>query len=443
MVARDRTKFRVVDCGRQWGKTTLACWEMFACAYKRKGRRVGYFATTFTQARDIAWQLLKEITRPVWLSDPNETRLELHIRTVDGGESEIVLRGFESVETARGTQFDLLVLDEVSKMRNFRSGWEGALLGTLAYRNGNALFISTPYGFNHFWDLWKLGQESGGQWKSWKFTSFDNPYLNRDYLETIRQSVTPDFWAQEYLADFRRFTGLIYKEFDIGKHVSDFPFTKNESGDYYFALDFAVRGFTASLPAHMTHEGMLYILDTYKKDNETAQTHGAAIRSMLTTYGDFGRYTGYGDPAGFAKNQQKGDLIWSLADEYLEMGFPLTQANNEVTAGINYVRQLFQQDRIRIHPRCTPLIDELLQYQWKEQTAKKTGEQDEPEKVRKINDHLVDCLRYVCYTKPTAPAAEEPVRTTTFPAQFPPPRIETPDPEADQFTEIEIPSVFD
>lgn len=442
-VARDRTKFRVVDCGRQWGKTTLAVWEMFACAYKGKGRRVGYFATTFTQARDIAWQQLKEISRPAWAKEPNETRLEIFIKTKDGGTSEIVLKGFESVETARGTQFDLLVLDEVSKMRNFKSGWEGALLGTLAYRNGNALFISTPYGFNHFYDLYKLGQESRGPWKSWKFTSFDNPFLNREYLETIQQTVTPDFWAQEYLADFRRFTGLIYKEFDISRHVNDFEFTRAQHGDYYFGLDFAVRGWTASLVGFINSEGKLHIMDAYKKDNLPAQVHGEGIRGMLTNYNDLAGYSGYADPAGFAKNQQKGNMLWSLADEYIEMGFPIMPANNEVTAGINYVRQLFAKDRIVIHPRCVPLIDELLQYQWKEQSAKRAGEQDDPEKVRKINDHLCDCLRYMAFSKPMPAEAIEQPRDKVFPLTFPPPRIEKPSPEEDSYSEIEIPSVFD
>lgn len=419
---------------------------MVACAHKGNNRRVGYFATTFTQARDIAWEYLKKITEPIWAKQPNETRLELIVKTKYGGTSEIVLKGWESVETVRGTQFDLVVLDEVAKMRNFKAGWEGAVMGTLAFRNGRALMLSTPYGYNHFYDLYKMGQESQGLWKSWKFTSFDNPYLSRDYLENIRQTVTPDFWAQEYLADFRRFTGLIYREFDLSKHVADFPFEKNEYGDYLFGQDFAVRGFTAAVPAHLTSDGMLYVLDGYKMDGAegmTAEKHAGEIRAMLTKYADFGRYIGYGDPAGFAKNQQHGDRLWSLADEYMELGFPLTPANNDVIAGINYVRQLFAQDKIRIHPRCTPLIDELLQYQWKEQSAKKVGEENEPEKVRKVNDHLLDALRYLCYSKPMAPEAEEQPRATVFPAQFGPPRIEKPSEDEEEFVEIDIPSVFD
>lgn len=403
IIARDDTKFRVVCCGRQWGKTTLAVWEMFACAVSKKDRRVAYFATTYGQARDIAWKYLKEVTKDAWASPPNETRLELTIHTTDGGTSEIVLRGFESVETARGTQYDFIVLDEVAKMRNFIEGWQAVLLGTLAFRNGKALFISTPYGFNHFHGLYQLGQSNNKDYASWQFSSYDNPHLSREYLESISQTVTPDFWAQEYLADFRRFTGLIYKEFDLTKHVHEFSFERNSHAKYLFGHDFAVRGYTANLPIRQTVDGDFYIFDEYKEDNKTADEHGPAIKEKLTLYADFDKYEGFGDPAGWMKNQQKADMIWSIADEYLEQGFPMTHANNQVTPGINYVRQLFREDKIHIHPRCTKLIDELLQYQWKEQTDTQIDSQSAPEEPRKINDHLVDSLRYALYSKSVAP----------------------------------------
>lgn len=439
-VARDDTRFRIVDCGRQWGKTTLACWEMFGCAVSHRDRRIGYFATTFGQARDIAWKYLKEITAPVWAKEPNESRLELFVKTQDGGVSEIVLKGWESVETNRGTQFDLIVLDEVSKMRNFKDGWEGVLLGTLAFRQGKALLISTPYGFNHFHDLYQLGQSGQNSYKSWRFTSFDNPHLPVDYLHTIESTVTKDFWAQEYLADFRRFTGLIYQEFDINTHVHEFEHSFNEHGEYVFGLDFAVRGWTACLASIIKPDGEIYHLDEYKVQSLTAQQHGEAIIKMLTKYAPINSWTGYADPAGFAKNQQKGEMIWALADEYLEMGLPITRANNEVTSGINYVRQLHKLNKIHVHPRCTNYIDEKLQYQWKPDTDSKV-EIDSPEKVRKINDHIMDTERYELYSKtvaPDRPSNLTPGMPLTFKLM-----IDTPDPTNDKITPLTSKTIYD
>lgn len=442
-VAKDNHDYRVVVCGRQWGKTTLAVWEMLGCAYAKKDKKVAYFATTFDQARNIAWTWLKQATQAVWAKPPNESRLELFINTVDKGVSEISLRGFENIETARGQQFDLLVIDEVAYMHNWQYAWEAILEPTLTYRRGKALFISSPRGYDHLHAMYMRGQQYDQHWKSWRFTSYDNPFLPVDRIEIAKKNNTTDYFSQEYLAEFVRFTGLIYKDFDFIQHVHPFDFERNQHGDYYFGLDFAVRGYTASVAAFIDTKGEVYILDEYKKDADTAKNHAQAIKTMLMQYADFSRYTGYADPAGWMKNQQKGDMLWSLADEYLEDSFPMVQANNEVTAGINYVQQLIRNNKLHIHPRCQQLVGELLSYQWKEQPIKQIGLKTEPEEPRKINDHLVDALRYLLYSKPVAPEQEEPKRTTVFPLRFPEPKIDKPDENEDQYTPIDIPSLYD
>lgn len=449
-VAKDKHPYRVVDCGRQWGKTTLAVWEMIACAYAGGGRKVSYFATTFDQARDIAWQLLKDETRAIWAKQPNETLLELSVHTQDKGISDIKLRGFEAVERVRGGQNDLAVLDEVGKMRNFKAGWEGAIEPTLAFRNGRALFISTPQGYNHFYDLWEKGQTDNPVFKSWQFTSYDNPFLSRESIQRAKDNSTPDYFAQEYLAEFTRFTGLIYKEFDLQQDVNYFDHEFDQYGDYYFGLDFATRGWTAALASWHRPDGHTYHLDNYKVEGITAKEHAAAIKKMLLTYAPLEKWTGYADPAGFAKNQQGiksgqfKEMLWSVADEYLEEGLPIVAANNKVTAGINFVRNLHKDRRIHIHPRCQSYIDEKIQYQWKDQPPKQVGIKNEPEEPRKINDHLMDAERYVLYSKPTAPDEEVKPTGLVFPAEFGPPKIDTEEREdEDKITPIDIPSVFD
>jgi len=191
---------------------------MIACAYAKSGKIIAYFATTYDQARNIAWNMLREAAAPIIIKT-NEQRLEVTVRTQDGGESFISLRGFENIETARGQQFDFLVIDELSYMRNWDYSWQSILEPTLAFRKGKALFISTPSGFNHFYALWELGQQTNPHHKSWHFTSYENPYLPKERIEKAKQTSTEDYFAQEYLADFRKYTGLVYKEFQREIHV--------------------------------------------------------------------------------------------------------------------------------------------------------------------------------------------------------------------------------
>jgi len=195
---------------------------MIAFARSRVSR-IAYFATTYDQARNIAWTYLKEQTKPLWAKPPNESRLELSLYTQDNGVSEISLRGFENIETVRGQQFDFLVIDEVASMSNWKYNWEAILEPTLAFRKGIALFVSTPKGFNHFYDMYNEGQKDNSLWKSWRFTSYDNPYLDSKRVDEARNKNSEEYFAQEYMADFRSATGKAHKAWDRNIHVIE-PF---------------------------------------------------------------------------------------------------------------------------------------------------------------------------------------------------------------------------
>ncbi|NCU42657.1 MAG: hypothetical protein EOM19_08200, partial [Candidatus Moranbacteria bacterium] len=210
-IARDTHRFRVINCGRRFGKTTLAVEEIKGIALS-KNARIAYIAPTYQQARDIAWQMLINELKPI-ITKLNESRLELEVNNLKKGTSLIQLRGWESIETLRGQAFDFLVIDEVAMMRNFWINWEEVIRPTLTDRKGQVMFISTPKGFNHFYDLYS---KEGEDYKSFHFTSYDNPHIPAEEIDTAKEEMTEDRFAQEYLADFRKTEGLVYKEFSRG-----------------------------------------------------------------------------------------------------------------------------------------------------------------------------------------------------------------------------------
>jgi hypothetical protein len=319
IVAKDRHDYRVVNCGRQWGKTTLAAYEMIACAYAKGGREIAYFATTYDQARNIAWRILKDASRSAWSKEPNESRLELFIKAMDGGESRITLRGFENVETARGQQFDLLVIDEVAQMRNWQYAWQAILEPTLAFRQGKALFISTPTGFNHFKDMYDLGQVDNPVWKSWRFMSIDNPHLPKDRIERARIQNTPDYFAQEYEADFTRATGLAIKmwsrEYNLIENFEvPLEWQRGRGFDYGSADP------TASVRIAVDNEDNWFIERCYKAKLQTIRDHATAILSQ-----DYGMsfIPIFGDPTGDQ---------WEK--EFVQVNVNIKPANKEVGQGM-------------------------------------------------------------------------------------------------------------
>jgi hypothetical protein len=295
IVASDNHDYRVVNCGRQWGKTTLAVYEMVACAYSKAGVEVAYFATTYDQARNIAWRILKDASRAAWSKEPNESRLELFIKTQDGGESRITLRGFENVETARGQQFDLLVIDEVAQMRNWDYAWQAILEPTLAFRQGKALFISTPVGFNHFKTMYDWGQDDKySAWKSWRFKSLDNPFLPADRVERARLQNTPDYFAQEYEADFTKATGMAFKTWNREIHLID-KFDVPHEWQRGRGFDYGSNDPTASVRIAIDNEDNWFVERCYKDKQRTIADHALAV--VAQDYG-FSFIPTYGDPSG-------------------------------------------------------------------------------------------------------------------------------------------------
>ncbi len=374
-----KARFRVINCGRRFGKTTLSVFEMIGKASEKSDRMVAYIAPTYQQARDIAWEMLKKICAPVILN-VNESRLEIKIRAADGKPSTMILRGWEAVETLRGQKFDLLVIDEIASMKNFALLWEEVLRPTLTDNKGEAIFISTPKGFNHFYTLYNQ-QLKDSDYKSFHFTSYDNPYLPREEIDKARKEMGEDRFAQEYLADFRKTQGLVYKEFDRKEHLYQ---TDEEKGENYkvfnvmetlVGVDFGFTNPCAIVSVQRDTDNNYYVTREWYHTQKTTPE----IIEIAKTFGG-NKY--YPDPA-------EPDRI----EEMRRAKLNVREVSKDVEAGINAVRELFKTKRLFIHASCINLIQEIETYSYPD----KKPDHNENEAPIKENDHALDALRYVIY----------------------------------------------
>ena len=389
-IASDTHRFRVVNCGRRFGKTVLAVLEMIALASSKDKGSVAYIAPTYQQARDIAWNQLKELAQPV-IKQINESRLEVTIVNKFGKTSKISLRGWESVETLRGQAFDLLVLDEISSYRNFWVNWQEVLRPTLTDRKGQVLFISTPKGFNHFYDLYNL-ESRDADYKSFHFSSYDNPHIPKEELDKARIELTEDRFAQEYLADFRKTEGLVYKEFSRDRHIWRGEYRDVAKGlvKTFAGVDFGFTNPCAVITIKKDADSKYYIeKEYYQRKNTDAQIADYTVSQMFNVV--------YPDPesaSGIEELKRKGVNIREVIKN-----------KDSIRNGINVVRELFKSNRLFVHESCVNLVWELETYSYPDKKA----DHNEDENPIKENDHALDALRYALMMEET-----KPVETTTF-----------------------------
>lgn len=375
VVASDLHRFRVICVGRRAGKTTLAIEEIKGKAIYRPNK-ICYICPTFQQARDIAWEELKKQLKPVFACPPNESRLEIKTKTQSGGESIVTLRGWESIETLRGLSFDFIVIDEVASMRNFWSSWQEVVRPTLTDRKGEVMFISTPRGFSAFYDLFNM-ELKDDDYKSFHYTSYDNPHVSKEEIDKVKNEITEIRFRQEYLAEFTAIEGLVYKEFARERHLYD-ELPKDTHFDYIGGVDF---GYTN--PCGVTHiyrdsNGNYYVEEEwYQKGRTENQIADYVLSCKFNSV-----YPDPENPSAISVLAQKGVPIKEVI-----------KGKGSVKTGINKVRDLLKQNKLKINKRCINLISEFESYSYPDYLIGGV----EPEEPVKEFDHLLDSLRYVIF----------------------------------------------
>jgi len=224
----DDTRFKIVAAGRRTGKSRLAAWLLIVNALQAERGHVFYVAPTQGQARDIMWQTLLELGNPV-ISGSHINNLQ--IKLVNG--ATISLKGADRPETMRGVSLKFLVLDEYADMKP--DVFEQILRPALADQKGCAMFIGTPMGRNHFYDLYKYAELGDDEtYKAWHFTSYDNPILDPNEIDTAKKSMSSYAFRQEFMASFEARGSEMFKE-DWVKFGEE----SSGEGDYYIAVDLA------------------------------------------------------------------------------------------------------------------------------------------------------------------------------------------------------------
>ena len=205
----------IVRAGRRGGKTVGV--GIKACKEFLNKKRVLYAAPTSDQVNRFWVTVVNAFQEPIdrGVIYKNET---LHVLEIPGTEIRIRAKSAWNADSLRGDYADVLILDEYSLM--CEDTW--ALVGApmLLDNDGDAIFIYTPPSLHsrsvskandprHASKLFLAAQVEEklalkenriSRWKTFHFTSMDNPFISKDALSEITQDMTSLAYRMEILA---------------------------------------------------------------------------------------------------------------------------------------------------------------------------------------------------------------------------------------------------
>ncbi len=378
-----RARYRCVCAGRRFGKSHVAITYLLrkACDPEVQDLMLFYVAPTYRQAKAIAWRLLKALIPPGWEKKTDETDLSI---TLHNG-CTIALRGADNPDSLRGIGLDAVVMDEFQDIE--LEAWTEVISPALADRQGSALFLFTPKGFNHAYDLWNAAHALP-DWEAFTFTTEQGGRVPPEELEAQRRNLDERTYRQEFMASFECMGGLVYQNWERAHNCRED--LVDNGGPLLVGIDFNVSPMSGVIGTRAGDQ--LHIFDEIQINNGNTQLLADEIKRRYPKR----RIQCYPDPSGRARKTSAavGETDFSLLKA---AGFQVIAPNKApmVVDRINEVNALLKNAegvrRLFVHPRCKDLIKCLEGLTYKEGTSI-------PDKNLGL-DHKIDALGYLTHSE--------------------------------------------
>lgn len=336
----------------------------------------------------IALGLINKMKRKAY----NVRTGEMYVESPWG--SRIDVMSADKPDSLVGKGLHWIIVSEAAKQNPIV--WDKYLRPALADHRGWAIFPSTPEGFNWFYQLFMLGQGKDPEWESWRYPSWENPYVypkGFDDPEIQKQMRSPDdpwFW-QEIGADFRSVVGLIFPEFDEKKHVRQHVFVPQWANELW--SDWGFSNHCAVLDVQIDPYDNVYIWREYYERLKAASQVGRELAERPQPAG-YHVDIGYGDSAS--------PEVWAEFEKHLPCRFIAQPEAKNYQQGWNVVKDWLvgpmeddgtRTPKLFIDPSCVNTLAEIVEYKTAEPKTKdpRATTKEEPQKRK---DHAMDAVRY-------------------------------------------------
>lgn len=280
-------KSAVVVWHRRAGKTVMCIDDLLEKAIRcpLEMPQYGYIAPTYKQAKKIAWRYLKKIGKPI-IAKVMES--ELSVELING--AVISLFGADNPDSLRGLYFDGVIVDEYGDIAPML--WGEIIAPAVADRDGWVVFIGTPKGPNHFYELYKEAANDPEWFVSTLKASESGVFTDERLAKIKRQpGMDEDTYNQEMECDFHAANkGSYYakqlNDLEAQGHMGLFPWDPTKK--VITAWDIGISDDTSIWFAQIHGEDDIRIIDFFTGSGYSV--HDIVLDVLQNrdyTYGDF------------------------------------------------------------------------------------------------------------------------------------------------------------
>ena len=270
-----KKRFRVAATGRQMGKSTMANMEMLKQAWENPNTQYAFISPVFSQAKEQFRRMIACLPLEV-IARKSDT--ELRINLINGSIMEY-LSG-DNPHSLRGKTLHGVLIDEVRDQNP--ELWSQVIRPMISTTKGWAVFISTPAGFNSFYDLAQKAKEDP-DWEFFTGPSTCNPLFTQEEFEAAKKEMSENEFKQEILADFLDLnSGSAYMNFTEENLRETSPFCQGLYSPYLpilVAMDFNITPLSWAIGQE--RNGVFYFFDEIWLNNSNTQEASLELISRL------------------------------------------------------------------------------------------------------------------------------------------------------------------
>lgn len=306
----------------------------------------------------------------------------------------------QAIEFPNGKNVYIRSAEDPLSMEGITADWawadEAGLFTVLAWTvlrsrtsltRGQILLTTTPYNMGWLYlDFYKPAIEKRDpDLTVVAWASVDNPYFPKDFYEKEKTRLSPEEFARRYEGRFQKMQGLVY-DFPDSQIIAPIEGLIMKADARFAGLDWGFRN-AAAIPVIYRYDNAFYVVDEWKRTEHVTSEILQQAKVMMKDH-KLSRF--YPDPA-------EPDRL----EEARRDGIPVYPVSKDITAGVNFVKGLIHEKRLFIYNTCVFTLDEINQYHYPEPKPNQEGKapKEDPEK---INDHLMDAMRYALYSHPRA-----------------------------------------